>query len=107
MKVTSFEEWRQRGRITVGDSYVTPREYQCIRMYISGRRQSDMLAELRCSKKTVNNHLRSAKLRLGANTLHQLIAMVAVSDALRGRDRSSNREPLTVNAPGAAPSRGL
>ncbi len=89
---TRFESWRQSGRITVGDSYLTPREYECISMYITGMKQSEMVAKLRCSDKTINSHLRAAKIRLGASTIHQLIAMVAASDALRGRGRSSNRD---------------
>lgn len=120
---TRFEQRRQRDRIEVGDSYLTPREYQCIAMYIDGVRPSAMSLMLALSRKTIDSHLRVARERVGAKTLPQLIAMVARADALRERDRSSNRDDSrsTVSAarnrvdavtgdsigPGAAPSRAL
>lgn len=123
MTRTRFEDRRARERIAVGNSYLTPREYQVIAMYIDGVRQAEMPRMLACGVKTINSHLRVSRERLGAKTIHQLVAMVAAADALRERDRSSNRDDSrsTVSAarnrvdavtgdsigPGAAPSRAL
>jgi DNA-binding CsgD family transcriptional regulator len=105
---TRFEAWREQRRVVVGDSYLTPREYQVISMYIDGLRQAEMPNKLACSVKTINAHIRVARERVGARTLNELIAMVAASDALRGRGRSSNRVAVTgTNGPGTAPSRVL
>lgn len=104
---THCERVRQRQRIPVGIGYLTPREYQVIAMYIDGIRQGDMPNLMACRVKTIQSHLSAARHRLGAKTINQLIAMVARADAFRERDRSSNREPSTVTAPGAAPSRVL
>lgn len=114
--VTKFESLRELQRIAVGDSYLTPREYQVVAMYIDGHRQSVMPGLLACCVQTINRHLRSAKDRTGAKTLYELVAMVAAADAIRGRGRSSNQEsngriwsmPSTVvDLPGTAPSRAL
>lgn len=122
---TPFERYIQRQRIPVADSYLTQREYQCVRMYMDGVRRAEMAAKLGCSRRTIEGHMRVARDRVGANTTHQLIAMVASADALRGRGRSSNRDSLErprderastsnrVDAldstidPGTAPSRAL
>ncbi len=81
-------------RIPVADSYLRPREYQILKMYIAGARHADMPATLRCSPRTIDAHISAAKHRVGANTIHQLIAMVATADALRERGRPSNRETV-------------
>jgi DNA-binding CsgD family transcriptional regulator len=123
MTSTRLERRRQADRIIVGDSYLTPREYQIIAAYMDGARQADIPNAIGCARRTIDSHIRVAKDRLGARTIHQLIAMVATADAIRERGCSSNREsasgehperaqgasmPLTVtSACGAAPPRSL
>ncbi len=108
MTRTRYEASLQRQRIAVGESYLTPREYQIVAMYIDGVALADMPRLLACSRKTLHTNLHKAKDRLQARTIYQLIALVAVSDALRQRGRSSNRDAVTGNrGPGAAPSRAV
>jgi DNA-binding CsgD family transcriptional regulator len=85
MTLTLFETRRQRDRIIVGSSYLTPREYQIVSLYIDGCKFADMPNQLGCTDKTVQRHMQVAKERIGALTIHQLIAMVAAADALRVR----------------------
>lgn len=100
--ITKFESLLQRRRIAVGDSYLRAREYQILAMYIDGYRLKQMPAMLACARKTIDSHMQAAKHRLGAKTLHQLIAMTAAADAIRGLGRSSNRGDAVYSGPGAA-----
>lgn len=99
MIATRAESRRQSERIIVAESYLTPREYQVVALYIDGLRNAEICATLRMAPQTVGNHILRASERIGANTIYQLIAMVAASDALRGRGRTSNRDTKSVVGP--------
>lgn len=60
---------------------LTPREREVLRWTAAGRRQADIAAMLGLSERTVENHLRRARLRLGAATTAQ-----AVRTAIRQGD---------------------
>ncbi|MDO9623732.1 MAG: LuxR C-terminal-related transcriptional regulator [Pseudomonas sp.] len=63
---------------------LTPREQQVLQWIASGRRQSDIAAILGLSTRTVENHLRRARLRLGVATTAQ-----AIHAAIRSGEISS------------------
>lgn len=50
---------------------LTSREREVLRWTAAGRRQADIAATLGLSERTVENHLRRARLRLGAATTAQ------------------------------------
>ncbi|MDT3380913.1 LuxR C-terminal-related transcriptional regulator [Labrys neptuniae] len=52
---------------------LTPREREVLRWTAAGRRQADIAATLGLSERTVENHLRRARLRLGAATTAQAV----------------------------------
>ncbi|TWT10703.1 PA1136 family autoinducer-binding transcriptional regulator [Reyranella sp. CPCC 100927] len=52
---------------------LSPREREVLRWTAAGRRQADIAATLGLSERTVENHLRRARLRLGAATTAQAV----------------------------------
>ncbi|WP_076860378.1 PA1136 family autoinducer-binding transcriptional regulator [Bradyrhizobium mercantei] len=58
-----------------GASSLSPREREVLRWISAGRRQADIAASLGLSERTVENHLRRARLRLGVATTAQAIRL--------------------------------
>ncbi|MBR0895632.1 autoinducer binding domain-containing protein [Bradyrhizobium tropiciagri] len=58
-----------------GASSLSPREREVLRWIAAGRRQADIAASLGLSERTVENHLRRARLRLGVATTAQAIRL--------------------------------
>ncbi|KIU45868.1 MULTISPECIES: PA1136 family autoinducer-binding transcriptional regulator [Bradyrhizobium] len=58
-----------------GPSSLSPREREVLRWTAAGRRQADIAASLGLSMRTVENHLRRARFRLGVATTAQAIRL--------------------------------
>ncbi len=92
MSRTPYERHIEHLRIAVGESYVTSAEYQVVAAYIDGIAPG-LIPQMLCrSRKTIGAQISTAKVRLNAKTIYELIAKVARADALRGRGSPSNRD---------------
>lgn len=63
---------------------LSPREREVLRWTAAGRRQADIAETLGLSGRTVENHLRRARLRLGATTTAQAIRSAIRSGEIEG-----------------------
>ncbi len=64
--------------------HLSPREREVLRWTAAGRRQADIAETLGLSERTVENHLRRARLRLGATTTAQAIRSAIRSGEIEG-----------------------
>jgi DNA-binding CsgD family transcriptional regulator len=76
----------------VANTWLTARQREVLSMYAAGMARHQILGALNIGKKTIDNHIRSAKLRLGAATLYQAVAMYAMATNLKARGRSSKQQ---------------
>lgn len=63
---------------------LSPREREVLRWTAAGRRQADIAETLGLSERTVENHLRRARLRLGATTTAQAVRTAIRSGEIEG-----------------------
>ncbi len=63
---------------------LTPREREVLRWTAAGRRQADIAETLGLSERTIENHLRRARLRLGATTTAQAVRTAIRSGEIEG-----------------------
>jgi len=63
---------------------LSPREREVLEWTAAGRRQADIAATLGLSERTVENHLRSARRRLGVTTTAQAIRMAIRNGEIDG-----------------------
>lgn len=63
---------------------LSPREREVLRWTAAGRRQADIAETLGLSERTIENHLRRARLRLGATTTAQAVRTAIRSGEIEG-----------------------
>lgn len=108
---------QQHEVIDVGATNLTDRQHLVLTMYAAGYTRTMVARALGLSSKTIERHLGHAVMRLRAKTIHQAVAMVAVSNVFaaaaqsetsdtpefKGRGRPSNRGAFYSNAPRSCP----
>lgn len=78
---TPYEKHIERYRYPVSNTYLTVRQYQIMQAYCDGKTVKEIANDLGVTDHTIGGHLYVAKIRLGAATLHQAIAIFAASEA--------------------------
>lgn len=56
---------------------LSPRQSQIVQRLIDGKTRKEVQSELGLAKQTVSTHLLAAQQKVGAKTVHQLIAIVS------------------------------
>ena len=104
---------QQHELVEVGATHLTDRQHLALTMYAAGYTRTMVARALGLSTKTVERHIGHAVARLRAKTIHQAVAMVAVSNVFasteqqtaefKGRGRPSNQGAFYSNAPRSCP----
>lgn len=76
----------------IGNAWLTLRQRQVLELYATGSSRAEIVTKLGCGDKVIDHHIRAAKERLGATTLHHAVAIFAAANALKGRGGPSTRD---------------
>lgn len=67
--------------VPVANTWLSGRQHQVMTLYSRGRKRADIAQEIGISDRTVDSHVRNTLIRLGARSIHEAVAIVAVSNA--------------------------
>lgn len=71
-----------RNSVAVANTWLTKRQHRVLSLYASGCKRASVASKLGISPRTVERHLALAMVKLECSSIHQAVAIVAVSNAM-------------------------